>query len=190
MPPDSTFRPHCGQFIWVALENFVPRSASQTYAAGGIRALDQYLRNTTKMLGVIVWGFILLVSLPAETTLRLAFGPGYEQFAPILRLYGLTYAIAFFREVWVFFFYATQRTDVIFRAFLLGFAVAMLAVLPAIKLAGITGAAIAVLLANAASTVYIMYHARKAVHENARTGDPRRADSSGGMPVARVAGQG
>lgn len=177
-------------FIWVALENFVPRSASQAYAAGGIRALDQYLRNTTKMLGVIVWGFILLVSLPAETTLRLAFGPGYEQFAPILRLYGLTYAIAFFREVWVFFFYATQRTDVIFRAFLLGFAVAMLAVLPAIKLAGITGAAIAVLLANAASTVYIMYHARKAVHENARTGDPRRADSSGGMPVARVAGQG
>ncbi len=176
-------------FIWVALENFVPRSASQAYAAGGINALDQYLRRTTKMLGVIVWGFILIVSLPAETTLRLAFGPGYEQFAPILRLYGLTYAIAFFREVWVFFFYATERTDVIFRAFLIGFAVAMLAVLPAIKLAGITGAALTVLLANAASTAYILYHARKAVGESARAGDQRSVDRDSGMPVARVAGQ-
>ena len=156
-------------FIWVALENFVPGGASRAFASGGTEALQGYLRRTTRVLGVVVWGFILLVSLPAETSLELAFGAGYEQFAPILRLYGLTYAIAFFREVWVFYFYAIQRTDVIFRAFVLGFAVAMLAVFPAIKILGVTGAALTVLLANTASTAYIMLNAWKSIRDSRAT---------------------
>lgn len=171
-------------FIWVALENFVPGGASRAFAAGGIDHLQAYLRRTTRILGVVVWGFILLVSLPAETSLRLAFGTGYEQFAPILRLYGLTYAIAFFREVWVFFFYATQRTDVIFRAFALGFVVAMLAVYPAIKVLGTTGAALTVLLANTASTAYVMYHAWKAIQED--RAKPREKATASGV-ISRTA---
>ncbi len=172
-------------FIWVALENFVPGGASRAFAAGGIGHLQAYLTRTTRILGVVVWGFILLVSLPAETSLRLAFGAGYEQFAPILRLYGLTYAIAFFREVWVFFFYATQRTDVIFRAFALGFAVAMLAVYPAIKSLGTTGAALTVLFANTASTAYIMYHAWKTIRDDKGKAQAK-ADASGAASGAAL----
>ncbi len=171
-------------FIWVALENFVPGSASRDYAAGGTEALQMYLRRTTRVLGVVVWGFILLVSLPAETSLKLAFGAGYDQFAPILRLYGLTYAIAFFREVWVFYFYAIQRTDVIFRAFVLGFAVAMLAVFPAIKLLGVTGAALTVLLANTASTAYVMFNVWMSIRDNRATAASETLAGSTGLPAA------
>lgn len=146
-------------FIWVTLENFVPVGASRAHTAGGLPALRKYLWDTTLMLGVVVWGFILVVSIPAELSLRMAFGPGYEKFAPILRIYALTYAIAFSREVWVFFFYATERTDVIFRAFGFGFGTALIAFLPAVKLFGVPGAALTVLLANAVSTAYIMMSA-------------------------------
>ena len=55
----------------------MPGGASRAFAAGGIEQLQAYLRRTTRILGVIVWGFILLVSLPAETSLRLAFGAGH-----------------------------------------------------------------------------------------------------------------
>lgn len=148
-------------FIWVTLENFVPTGASRAHASGGVPALQSYLKETTLTLGLVVWGFILLVSIPAEFSLRLAFGPGYEQFASILRIYALTYAIAFFREVWVFFFYATERTDVIFRAFGAGFIVAAIAFYPAIKMFGVPGAALTVFLANTASTIFIMLSAWK-----------------------------
>lgn len=146
-------------FIWVTLENFVPGGAARAFTAGGVPALRSYLRDTTLMLGLVVWGFILLVSIPAEFSLRLAFGPGYEQFASILRIYALTYTIAFFREVWVFFFYATERTDVVFRAFSAGFLAAAVVFYPAIKLFGISGAALTALLANSVSTAFILISA-------------------------------
>ena len=144
--------------VMVSLENFVPGGASRAYAAGGRADLRRYLRETTLSLGLATWGFILLVSLPAEFSLRLTFGEGYEPFAPILRIYALTYAIVFFREVWVFYFYATQRTDVIFRAYGLSFLVAMIVVYPSIKTFGVTGAALTVLLANTVSTAYILFN--------------------------------
>lgn len=143
-------------FIWVALENFVPTSATRVHAAGGIPALTALLKRTTLLFGALVWGVILLVSVPAELSLRLAFGPGYEHFAPILRIYGLIYAIAFSREVWVYFFHATDRTAVIFRAFSAGFLVAAIVFLPAIKNFGVLGAALTVLAANITSTAYVM----------------------------------
>lgn len=156
-------------FVWVTLENFVPSGASRAHSSGGIPALQAYLRDTTLTLGFVVWGFILLVSIPAELSLRIAFGPGYEQFAPILQIYGLTYAIAYFREVWVFFFYATERTDVVFRAFSAGFVVAFLTFIPAIKLLGIKGAALTVLLANVASTAYVMISAWRVISADSRS---------------------
>lgn len=156
-------------FIWVALENFVPGSASRAYAAGGHAALVGVLKRTTVVFGLIVWGVILAVSVPAEWSLRLAFGPGFEQYAPILRIYALTYAIAFSREVWVYFFHATQRTAIVFQAFAAGFLAAALVFYPAIKGHGILGAALTVLLANAVSTAYVMGHVWLAVRAGAGT---------------------
>ncbi|MEZ5851754.1 MAG: hypothetical protein R3D68_14010 [Hyphomicrobiaceae bacterium] len=165
-------------FIWVALENFVPTSAARAHANGGIPALTALLQRTTLLFGALVWGVILLVSLPAELSLRLAFGPGYEHFAPILRIYALIYAIAFSREVWVFFFYATERTAVIFRAFSAGFVVAAIVFVPAIQNFGILGAALTVLAANVTSTAYVLASVWL-VTRSAR----READTSRAAPV-------
>lgn len=143
-------------FIWVALENFVPRRASRAFAEGGIVALSGYLWRTTLVLGAVVWGIILVVSIPAEMSLRLTFGAGYEQFAPILRIYGVTYAIAFAREVWVFFYYPIERTQAIFQAYAAGFVVALIVFLPAIKTLGVTGAAVTALLASTTSTLWVV----------------------------------
>ena len=112
-------------------------------------------------LGSVVWGFILLVSLPAEFSLRLAFGQGYEQFAPILRLYALDLCHRIFpRSVGVLLLCdRADQTSYSAHSAPEFSSSPLLFIYPSIKLFGVTGAALTVLIANVSSTAYMMYSA-------------------------------
>ncbi|GJD60764.1 lipopolysaccharide biosynthesis protein [Methylobacterium frigidaeris] len=139
-----------------ATENVVPTGAGRAYDTGGEAALRAYLIGVTRRLGVPVGLLLALVALPAELWLRLVFGAPYAPYAPSLRWLALGVVFIFLRDMAAQIFRARRRTDVIFRAFAVSFAVSLALIQPLITRYGATGAAAVVALAHGASLLALL----------------------------------
>ncbi|KMO40183.1 hypothetical protein VQ02_08280 [Methylobacterium variabile] len=139
-----------------ATENVVPTGAGRAYEAGGEPALRAYLLGVTRRLGVPVGLLLALAAGPAELWLRLVFGAPYVPFAPCLRWLALGVAFIFLRDMVAQIFRARRRTDVIFRAFAISFAVSLALVQPLIGRYGAAGAAAVVAIAHGASLLALL----------------------------------
>lgn len=143
-------------FIVMAMENFMPGGASRALAAGGVPALRRYLLRRLVLFGVPTGALILVLAIFAESSLRIVFGEAYVPFAPILRVYALSYVAIFVRDVWTHYFRAVERTDMIFRAYVLSVVAAALLFYPIVVRWGALGAAIVILASHLVSTLYII----------------------------------
>ncbi|MGE7414665.1 lipopolysaccharide biosynthesis protein [Methylobacterium tarhaniae] len=139
-----------------ATENVVPTGAGRAYETGGEPALRAYLLAVTRRLGVPVGFLLALVAVPADLWLRLVFGAPYMPYAPCLRWLALGVAFIFLRDMVAQIFRARRRTDVIFRAFAVSFAVSLALIQPLLGRYGATGAAAVVALAHGASLVALL----------------------------------
>lgn len=144
-------------FIVMAMENFVPGGASRALAAGGIPMLRSYLLRRLVLFGVPTGLLIAFLAAFAETCLRFAFGETFVVFAPILRVYALSYVCIFVRDVWTHYFRAVERTDQIFRAYVLSALAAGALFYPLVTLWGALGAALVILASHLASTAYMIF---------------------------------
>lgn len=139
-----------------ATENVVPTGAGRAYETGGEPALRAYLLGVTRRLGVPMGFLLAVVAVPADLWLRLVFGAAYVPFAPCLRWLALGVVFIFLRDMVAQIFRARRRTDVIFRAFAVSFAVSLALIQPLLSRYGATGAAAVVALAHAASLVALL----------------------------------
>ncbi len=139
-----------------ATENVVPTGAGRAYDTGGEAALRAYLLGVTRRLGVPVGLLLALVALPGELWLRLVFGEAYAPYAPSLRWLALGVVFVFLRDMAAQIFRARRRTDVIFRAFAVSFAMSLVLIQPLLTRYGATGAAAVVALAHGASLLALL----------------------------------
>ena len=156
-------------FIVMAMENFLPGGAARAYAAGGIRALRNYLFKRLVLFGAPTLALIVLLAIFAEPSLRFVFGESYVRFASILRLYAVSYALIFVRDVWTHYFRAVERTDQIFRAYVASALVAALLFWPLVARWEALGAAVVILISNAVSTAYMIFAGSQ--HSRAASGE-------------------
>jgi O-antigen/teichoic acid export membrane protein len=139
-----------------ATENVVPTGAGRAYGTGGEAALRAYLLGVTRRLGIPVGCLLALVAVPAELWLSLVFGEAYAPYAPALRWLALGVVFIFLRDMAAQIFRARRRTDVIFRAFAVSFAVSAALIQPLLTRYGATGAAAVVALAHGASLLALL----------------------------------
>ncbi|OAS19744.1 lipopolysaccharide biosynthesis protein [Methylobacterium platani] len=139
-----------------ATENVVPTGAGRAYDQGGEPALRSYLVSVTRRLGLPVGFLLAVVAVPADLWLRLVFGAPYEPYAPCLRWLALGVVFIFLRDMVAQIFRARRRTDVIFRAFAVSFAVSLALVQPLIGRYGAAGAAAVVTIAHGASLLALL----------------------------------
>lgn len=142
--------------ILAATENVVPTRASQAYDAGGEPALRTYLLDVTRRIGVPMAALLVLVGAPAPLWLNLVFGPDYVPYAPCVRWLALGVAFIFLRDMTAQIFRARRRTDVIFRAFAVSFAVSLALLQPLLGRYGATGAAAVVVAGHGASLLVLL----------------------------------
>ncbi|MFM9941098.1 MAG: lipopolysaccharide biosynthesis protein [Hyphomicrobiaceae bacterium] len=143
-------------FITMGMDNFLPGGAARAYSAGGAPSLRHYLLTRWVLLGIPIGALILGLAFNAELSLQLAFGEAYRQFAPLLHIFAISYACLFTRDVAAQYFRAIERTDVIFRSFVIGAVIAAVFAVPALKVLGVTGAALLILSTNVTSMVYVV----------------------------------
>jgi len=139
-----------------ATENVVPTGAGRAYETGGEPALRAYLLGVTRRLGLPVAALLGVVAVPADLWLRLVFGAPYAPFAPCLRWLALGVVFIFLRDMAAQIFRARRRTDVIFRAFAVSFAVSLALIQPLIGRYGAAGAAAVVAIAHGASLLALV----------------------------------
>lgn len=139
-----------------ATENVVPTGAGRAYDTGGEAALRAYLLGVTRRLGVPVGLLLAVVAVPAELWLRLVFGEAYAPYAASLRWLALGVVFIFLRDMAAQIFRARRRTDVIFRAFAVSFAVSLALLQPLLTRYGAAGAAAVVALAHGASLLALL----------------------------------
>ena len=61
-------------FLMMAMENFIPRQASEHFTAGGHKALRNYLMRQTVLIGSATLALILALAIPAEFWMGRVFG--------------------------------------------------------------------------------------------------------------------
>ncbi len=144
-------------FIMMAMENFVPKFAAVKYKEGGIRALKHYLVQQFWLFGFVTGSLILLIAIPAEFWLHYIFSPETVQYSGVLRLYALSYAFVFTRELWNVYLRTIEKTRYSFNAYVLSTIVSLIIVYPAIKYFGIQGGAAVFTIASLISMVYTLY---------------------------------
>jgi O-antigen/teichoic acid export membrane protein len=142
--------------IITATENIVPVGAARAFSEGGRPGLDRYLLSTGLRLGVLLAVPLLAVAIPAEFWLRTIFGPSFVPFAGCLRLLAGAALLIHVRDMAAQLFRATQRTGVIFQAFGASLVVSVLCFYPLLAGAGLTGAALVVLIGHIASMSYLL----------------------------------
>lgn len=142
--------------LLAATENLVPTRAGRAYLETGVGGLRRYLLQVTASLGALVAVLLLAVAVPAETWLRLLFGEPFAAYASSARILALGVAFIFVRDMAAHFFRATQRTGVIFRAFVASFIVSLALLGPLLDHDGVAGAAIVVVIGHAASMAYLL----------------------------------
>ena len=143
-------------FIMLALENFIPRNASDAYRTGQAAGLKRFLTRQTLLLGLPTFALLLFVAIPARFWLGTLFGPDYVAYAPILWVWAAAYAVIFVREMWVYYLRTIEQTRGTFSAFALSSAVSVALIYPAILAFGVIGAAIVVLIAHIVSMAYVL----------------------------------
>lgn len=149
-------------FILLGMHNFVAREAASAFAAGGHPALTRYLTRRSFQLGALTGGLLLLLAVPAEFWLGRLLGNDYAQYANVLRLFALSYAAVFVREVWMMYLRTIDRSRGIFNAFALSSLLAIAAAVPAMLFGGIYGAVMVIIAANVVSLIYVLREVRKA----------------------------
>lgn len=160
-------------FILMAVENFLPRQAAVEYRRGGVVALKTYLVRQTMLLGVVTGLLILTVAVPARFWLTTVFGPEFGDYAPLLWVYSLTYAVIFLRSIWVFYLRTIEDTRSVFRSFLVSSVTAVICAWPAIATFGIAGAATVILAAHVVCMIAVLMAVRR--HLRAAGLDPHPA---------------
>ncbi len=163
-------------FIVLAMENFLPRQAAEEMRRGGLRRLRAYLTRQTAMLCAMTLPIILLIAVPAEFWLGTLFGSDYARYASVLYIYAVTYAISLPRTVWSYYLRSVERTDAIFRAYLVSSAAALALAYPAITELGLIGAALDILLAHVICICWIGYE----IVQHTRANDRLAADQFSG----------
>jgi O-antigen/teichoic acid export membrane protein len=156
-------------FLTMAMENFVPTGAARAYNNGGAASLRTYLTRQMILFGALIGSLILVMAVYAKWWLVIAFGPGYAEFEPLLRIYAASYCCIFIRDVWTHYFRAIERTDIILKAFGWSFVAALVLFYPALRYFGVTGAALVVLAAHAVSMVIMLASVADAPAERERT---------------------
>jgi O-antigen/teichoic acid export membrane protein len=148
-------------FVLMAVENFLPRQAAVEYRQGGVAALKTYLVRQTMLLGTVTGLLILTVAVPARFWLTTVFGPEFGDYAPLLWVYSLTYAVIFLRSIWVFYLRTIEDTRSVFRSFLVSSVTAVICAWPAIAAFGIAGAASVVLAAHVVCMIAVLTAVRR-----------------------------
>jgi O-antigen/teichoic acid export membrane protein len=120
------------------------------------------------LFGTLIGSLIFVMAVFAEWWLVTAFGTTYAEFAPVLRIYAVSYCCIFVRDVWTHYFRAIERTDIIFKAFGWSFVVALVLFYPALRYLGVTGAALVVLAAHAVSMIIMLARVADAPAERER----------------------
>lgn len=146
-------------FITMGMDNFLPGGAARAYDAGGTAALRRYLFSRYLLLGIPIGLLILGLAFNAEASLRLAFGESYQRFAPLLHISSVSYVCLYTRDMASQYFRAIERTDVIFRSFVIGAVIAAIFAVPALRMLGATGAALLILMTNVTSMLYVVWQA-------------------------------
>jgi len=157
-------------FILLGMHNFVAREAASAYAAGGHLALTRYLSRRSLQLGALTGSLLLLLAVPAEFWLGHLLGEDYVQYSNVLRLFALSYAAVFVREIWMMYLRTIDRSRGIFNAFALSSLLAIAAAVPAMMFAGIYGAVAVIIAANVVSLLYVLIEVRRAQHDAGRGG--------------------
>ncbi len=147
-----------------AMENVLPVRAAAALSADGIGGLRTFLVRFALPLGAANGALILFAVLPGAMWLALLFGPAYAAYVPVLQILALATAFTLVRDYLMQYFRAVRRTNMIFYAFLSGFAAAAALIYPLVSWFGVEGLAIDAVVSQftsmAAMAIAVVRHYR------------------------------
>jgi O-antigen/teichoic acid export membrane protein len=128
------------------LQNVVPIQAARRLAGGGIASLVSYLRFAAMVTGGLAMVISMVIWAAPEFWLRLFYGPGFAGYGYLLVWYSLIFILLTLELPLSAGLRALEATRPDFVAYAAGIAFASAAALPFIKLFGLTGAVLGLLL--------------------------------------------
>lgn len=100
--------------VFLSMENFVPRIASECFASGGRKLLLSFCKKTIVFTLMFVATFILIVSLFPEFWINLFYGKSYMEYSGFLRWYVFLYIFMALSVVFKMFLRTVGKTNIIF----------------------------------------------------------------------------
>ncbi|MEO1198556.1 MAG: hypothetical protein AAFX39_04905, partial [Pseudomonadota bacterium] len=136
-----------------AVDNFVPRQAAVAHRHGGVLGLQSYLLRQTVLFSLVLGAGLLLVAGPANFWLGLVFGTAFAGTGDLVRLISFAYFLYLPIAMASVFLRTLDRTTPILWCHGAGFATVVMLGYPLLVMAGATGAAITLCLAQAVTLV-------------------------------------
>jgi len=125
--------------LFLAMENIVPAEAAQLFLQKGTPGLIDYLKNSTKKMGVLLLSLLLLMAIAAPSLIQLFYGVNFISYSYIVWGYCWLYIFVFFGYPARYFFRTTQFTKPIFIAYCVSAIFSVVVAIPMVQTWGIMG---------------------------------------------------
>ena len=156
-------------FLFLALENYMPRKAAEEMRDTGLQGLVCYLGRQSLFIGGLGSLVILPIAFFSEPLLDRVLGRGYGPYAPIAMIFAVMYLCMIQRAIWTLYLRSVERTRSVFLSYIVSSLVALVTIFPAMQYLGVAGAAWCMTLAQATSLMLIAMAVARHYSENNRS---------------------
>jgi O-antigen/teichoic acid export membrane protein len=121
------------------LQNVIPIRAAHHFANGGVASLIDYLRSSAILIGLAVTAVALVASSAPEYWLSLAYADQFAGYGGLLVWYSFIYIVIALELPISTGLRAVEQTRPVFHAYIAGTVFTLIAIVPLVKLFGLTG---------------------------------------------------
>jgi O-antigen/teichoic acid export membrane protein len=127
------------------LQNVIPIRAAHHYAIGGVEALTGYLRSSAILIGLTVTAIALVAAVAPEYWMSLAYADEFAGYGNLLVWYAIIFIVIALELPISTGLRAVEQTRPVFHAYIAGTLFTLVAIVPLVKLFGLTGVMVGLL---------------------------------------------
>jgi len=140
--------------LFLAMENIVPAEAAQHFLKNGYPGLTNYLKKSSQQMGGVIVLVLLGMSIATPWLIPLLYGGEYVEYSYVVWGYCLLYVFVFLGYPVRYYFRTVHTTKPIFIAYILGGGFSLIAAFPLIKIGGLMGLLIGLIVSQLLTLVF------------------------------------
>ena len=146
--------------LFLAMENIVPAEAAQHFLKNGTTGLRNYLKNSSQQTGGLIVLVLVAMSIATPWLIPLLYGGEYVEYSYVIWGYCLLYVFVFLGYPIRYYFRTIHTTKPIFIAYVLGGGFSLLAAFPLVKMGGLIGLLLGLIISQILTLVFYYFYMR------------------------------